>query len=62
MLNSGMKFEICKKAFLPDAVPEINFSNTTVITVFMGQQSTAGYAVEVKEITDTIFRVFVKIA
>ena len=48
--------------FPPDAVPEINFSNTTVIAVFMGLQPTAGYAIEVKEITDTIFRVVVKVA
>ena len=55
--------EICKKTFPPDVVPpEINFSNTTVIAVFMGEKPTSGFAIEVKEITDTIFRVVVKVA
>jgi len=55
--------EICKRLFPPDVVlPKINFSNTTVIAVFMGRLPTAGYAIEVKEITDTIFRVVVKVA
>ena len=60
--NTEQWNEICKRVFPPDAVPEINFSNTTVIAVFMGLQPTAGYAIEVKEITDTIFRVVVKVA
>ncbi|MGC8940382.1 MAG: protease complex subunit PrcB family protein [Candidatus Bathyarchaeia archaeon] len=55
--------KICKKVFPPDvAPPEINFSNTTVIAVFMGEKPTAGFAIEVKEITDTFFRVVVKVA
>jgi hypothetical protein len=55
--------EICRKCFPPDVVPpEINFSNTTVIAVFMGECPTSGFDVEVKEITDTIFRVIVKVA
>ena len=60
--NAEQWNEICKRVFPPDAVPEINFSNTTVIAVFMGLRPTAGYAIEVKEITDTIFRVVVKVA
>jgi len=55
--------EICRKCFPPDVVPpEINFSNTTVIAVFMGECPTSGFDIEVKEITDTIFRVVVKVA
>jgi len=60
--NAEQWNEICKSVFPPDAMPEINFSNTTVIAVFMGLRPTAGYAIEVKEITDTIFRVVVKVA
>jgi len=55
--------EICGEIFPTDVVPpEINFSNTTVIAVFMGEKPTSGFAIEVKEITDTIFRVVVKVA
>jgi hypothetical protein len=55
--------EICRKCFPPGVVPpEINFSNTTVIAVFMGECPTSGFDIEVKEITDTIFRVVVKVA
>ena len=52
-----------QKMFPPDVVPpEINFSNTTVIAVFIGEKPTSGFAIEVKEITDTIFRGVVKVA
>jgi hypothetical protein len=36
--------EICRKCFPPDVVPpEINFSNTTVIAVFMGECPTSKF-------------------
>lgn len=55
--------EICEKVFPPDVTPpEIDFSTTTVIAVFMGTRPTSGYDIEVREITDTIFRVSVKVA
>jgi len=55
--------EICKAVFPPDiAPPEINFSNTTVIAVFMGELPTSGYGIEVREVKDAIFRVIVKVA
>jgi len=41
--------------------PEINFSKTTIIAVFMGQRSTGGFGIEVKEIIDTGFLVVVKV-
>ena len=41
--------------------PEIDFSNTTIIAVFMGRRSTGGFGIEVKEIIDTGFLVVVKV-
>lgn len=41
--------------------PEIDFSETTVIAVFMGPCPTTGYDIEVKEIIDTGFTVVVKV-
>ena len=41
--------------------PEIDFSNTTIIVVFMGVRSTGGYGIEVKEIIDTGFLLVVKV-
>lgn len=40
--------------FFPQSPPpEVDFSNTTIIAVFMGQFNTGGYGIEVKEISDT---------
>lgn len=40
--------------FFPQSPPpEVDFSNTTIIAVFMGQFNTGGYGIEVKEIVDT---------
>ncbi|KPV64042.1 MAG: hypothetical protein AOA65_1072 [Candidatus Bathyarchaeota archaeon BA1] len=41
--------------------PEVNFSKTTIIAVFMGQFSTGGYEIEVKEMIDTGLSVVVKV-
>jgi len=41
--------------------PEIDFSETTVIAVFMGGRPTGGYGIEVKEIIDTGFLVVIKV-
>ena len=41
--------------------PEIDFSETTVIAVFMGRRPTGGYGIEVKEIIDTGFLVVIKV-
>lgn len=40
---------------------EIDFSETTVIAVFMGRRPTGGYGIEVKEIIDTGFLVVTKV-
>jgi len=44
-----------------DPLPEVNFSKTTIIAVFMGNFSTTGYGIEVKEIIDTGLSVVVKV-
>jgi hypothetical protein len=44
-----------------DPLPQIDFSKTTVIGVFMGQQLTTGYGIEVKEIIDTGLLIVVKV-
>ena len=41
--------------------PEMDFSNTTIIAVFMGRRSTGGFGIEVKEIIDTGFLVVVRV-
>jgi len=41
--------------------PEIVFSETTVIAVFMGRCPTGGYGIEIKEIIDTGFLVVIKV-
>lgn len=41
--------------------PDVDFSKTTIIAVFMGQFSTGGYGIEVKEIIDTGLSVVVKV-
>lgn len=41
--------------------PEIIFSKTTIIAVFMGQRSTGGFGIEIKEIIDIGFLVIVKV-
>lgn len=40
---------------------EVDFSNTTIIAVFMGQFPTGGYAIEIKEIIDTGGSILVKV-
>ncbi len=42
-------------------MPEVDFSKTTIIAVFMGEFSTGGYEIEVKEIVDTGPSVVVKV-
>jgi len=49
----------CTRAFLPP--PEINFSNTTIIAVFMGEFSTGGYGIEIKEIVNLDESVVVRV-
>lgn len=39
--------------FSSQSLPEVDFSNTTIIAVFMGLFNTGGYEIEVKEIVDT---------
>lgn len=41
--------------------PEVDFSKTTIIAVFMGQFRTGGYGIEVKELIDTGLSVVVKV-
>lgn len=41
--------------------PYIDFSNTTVIAVYMGQFNTGGYSIEIREIIDTGFTLVVKV-
>lgn len=41
--------------------PEINFSEATVIAVFMGMCRTTGHSVEVKEVIDTGLTIVVKV-
>ena len=41
--------------------PEVDFSQTTIIAVFMGQFSTGGYGIEVKEIIDMGVSIEVKV-
>ena len=40
---------------------EVNFSETTIIAVFMGEFKTGGYGIEIKEITDVGRSVIVKV-
>ena len=44
-----------------DPLPEVNFSETTVIAVSMGMRRTTGYEIEIKEIIDTGLSVVVKV-
>lgn len=41
--------------------PEIDFSEATVIAVFMGECRTTGYSIEVKEVIDTGLTIVVKV-
>ncbi|MEM3704112.1 MAG: protease complex subunit PrcB family protein [Candidatus Bathyarchaeia archaeon] len=41
--------------------PDIDFSEATVIAVFMGQCPTTGYSIEVREVIDTGLAVIVKV-
>jgi len=43
------------------SLPDVDFSRSTIIAVFMGQCLTTGYGIEVKEIVDTGLSVVVKI-
>ena len=45
----------------PTPPPTIDFSNATVIAVFMGECRTTGYSIEVKEIIGTGLTVIVKV-
>lgn len=44
-----------------DPLPEVDFSETTIIAVFMGTCVTTGYGIEVKEIIDTGLSIVVKV-
>jgi len=44
-----------------DPLPEVNFSEKTVIAVSMGMRRTTGYGIEIKEIIDTGLSVVVKV-
>jgi hypothetical protein len=41
--------------------PEVDFSRTTIIAVFMGEYNTGGYEIEIKEMVDTGPTVVVKV-
>jgi len=43
------------------SIPDIDFSKSTVIAVFLGSRNTLGYEIEVKEIIDTGLFVVVKV-
>ena len=48
--------------FIPQLpTPEVNFSKTIVIAVFMGEFNTGGYGIEIKEILDMNQSVVVKV-
>lgn len=44
-----------------DPLPEMDFSEKTIIAVFMGTHLTTGYGIEVKEIIDTGLSIVVKV-
>lgn len=51
-----------QQIFIPQLPsPEIDFSETTVIAVFMGECRTTGYSIEVKEVIDTGLTIVVKV-
>lgn len=45
----------------PNPPPETDFSEKTIIAVFMGTRMTTGYAIEVKAILDTGLLIVVKV-
>ena len=45
----------------PPPSPEVNFSETTIIAVFMGECNTGGYGIEIKSILDMNQSVVVKV-
>ncbi len=47
--------------FPQPALPDVDFSKSTVVAVFMGQCLTTGYGIEIKEIIDTGLSVVVKV-
>jgi len=47
--------------FPQPSLPDVDFSRSTIIAVFMGQCLTTGYGIEVKEVIDTGLSVVVKV-
>lgn len=51
-----------QQCFVPQCPPsEVDFSEATVVAVFMGECPTTGYGIEVKEIIDTGLTVVIKV-
>jgi len=53
--------EHVKNLFPQPSLPDVDFSRSTIIAVFMGLCRTTGYGIEVKEIVDTGLSVVVKV-
>jgi len=63
--NEGVWSDIWNQlahVFVPQPPPpEVNFSETTIIAVFMGEYNTGGYRIEIKEILDMNQSVVIKV-